>query len=322
MRQTFYREAEQLVNKRWISTREFDRSSPGDPCSHTACAGLTHSGVVASNTRLFADRAARRGNARERMLRGSGWGASGYAGSCVAQRPRETGPVATAKRAWPGLVPAAARLLRRVRAARGFVGNKENHGYQTHFSALRGQTQADARVPGPDEVTRRPRGIERTARQGTQAPGSLTEGRPTAAFAFSRAHRLQSEAEFAAVARAGPDSIRLSQRWFVLMAMPVALAEVTAAAPRVRFGLTVGKKMARRAVDRMLVKRILREAARHAGPDISAVSKSGLDIVLRLKAPLPVRDTTTRSALKRTLREDADALLRRLRERLAAAAPQ
>ena len=68
----------------------------------------------------------------------------------------------------------------------------------------------------------------------------LPEGRPTAAFAFSRAHRLQSEAEFAAVARAGPDSIRLSQRWFVLMAMPVALAEVTAAAPRVRVGGHLG----------------------------------------------------------------------------------
>lgn len=152
----------------------------------------------------------------------------------------------------------------------------------------------------------------------------LPEGRPTAAFAFSRAHRLQSEAEFAAVARSGPDSIRLSQRWFVLMAKPVSSTDVaTAAAPaaaRVRFGLTVGKKMARRSVDRVLVKRILREAARHAAPDIATAAPSGFDIVLRLKAPLPAREATTRTALKRDLRADADTLLRRFRERLAAGA--
>lgn len=110
------------------------------------------------------------------------------------------------------------------------------------------------------------------------------------------------------------------------MAKPVAPVEVTAAAPRVRFGLTVGKKMARRSVDRVLVKRILREAARHAGPVLSAAlstaSVSSLDVVLRLKAPLPARETSPRGALKRALREDADALLRRFHERLSAARPQ
>jgi ribonuclease P protein component len=116
--------------------------------------------------------------------------------------------------------------------------------------------------------------------------------------------------------------IRLSQRWFVLMAKPVVPSEQSPTAPRVRFGLTVGKKMARRSVDRMLVKRILREAARHSGPEISAASPSGLDIVLRLKAPLPPRESTTRVALKRALRDDAETLLHRFRERLSAGSPQ
>jgi ribonuclease P protein component len=196
----------------------------------------------------------------------------------------------------------------------------ENHGNQTHFPALRGQAPAHARLSGPHEITRRPRRAECAPRQGTQAPRDLSEGRHTAGYAFSRAQRLQSEAEFAAVAQAGPDSIRLSQRWFVLMAKPAASTE-TATAPaarRVRFGLTVGKRLARRSVDRVLIKRILREAARHSVPRLAAVAATDLDIVLRLKAPLPPRETTPRGQLKRALRADADSVLRRLYDKLAA----
>jgi RNase P protein component len=91
----------------------------------------------------------------------------------------------------------------------------------------------------------------------------------------------------------------------------------TSATPRVRFGLTVGKRLARRAVDRVLVKRILREAARHSAPQLAARAQRDLDVVLRLKAPLPERATITRTQLKRALREDADAVLRRLSDRLA-----
>ncbi len=109
------------------------------------------------------------------------------------------------------------------------------------------------------------------------------------------------------------------------MAKPVSSSDVatvaTPAPARVRFGLTVGKKMARRSVDRVLVKRILREAARHAAPEITAAASTGFDVVLRLKAPLPARETTSRTVLKRDLRADADTLLRRFRERLAAGAP-
>jgi ribonuclease P protein component len=194
-----------------------------------------------------------------------------------------------------------------------------NHGYQTHLSAFRGEAQAHAWIPGPDEIAWGARSAERAPRQGTQAPGDLNEGRPTARYAFPRARRLQSEAEFAAVAQAGPDSIRLSQRWFVLMAKRVMPTEgSTTAARRVRFGLTVGKRLARRSVDRVLIKRILREAARHMAPRLTEVATVDYDVVLRLKAPLPERSTISRGQLKRALREDADAVLRRFGDRLAA----
>jgi ribonuclease P protein component len=195
----------------------------------------------------------------------------------------------------------------------------KNHVYQTHFSALRGQAQAHARVPRSHEITRRPRRAQCTPRQGPQAPRGLNQGRPTVAYAFSRAYRLQSEAEFAAVAQAGPDSIRLSQRWFVLIAKPIVSGAGGAVAGprRVRFGLTVGKRLARRAVDRVLIKRILREAARHSVPHLAAIAHADIDILLRLKAPPPPQDSTPRGQAKRALREDVDALLRRLQERLA-----
>jgi ribonuclease P protein component len=208
-------------------------------------------------------------------------------------------------------------LLAACQPRAGSLGTTD-HVYQTHLSALRGQAQAHARLPGPHEIARRPRRAERAAGEGTQATGGLSGARPTAAYAFSRAHRLQSEAEFAAVAQAGPDSIRLSQRWFLLIAKPVAPIDAAAPTRRVRFGLTVGKRLARRSVDRVLVKRILREAARHSAPQLSAVAPFDFDIVLRLKTPPPARATATRRQLKRALRDDADAVLRRLADRFVA----
>jgi ribonuclease P protein component len=212
----------------------------------------------------------------------------------------------------------ATRLLRVVS-----LGNND-HVYQTHLSALCGQAQAHARISGPHAIARRARRAERAPRQGSQATGDLSEGRLTAAYVFSRAHRLQSEAEFAAVAQAGPNSIRLSQRWFVLTARPIEVPSPDVPSPesgrtparRVRFGLTVGKRLARRSVDRVLVKRILREAARHSAPDLEALARMPFDVVLRLKAPLPAQDALPRGQLKRALRADADMLLRRFRERL------
>jgi RNase P protein component len=87
----------------------------------------------------------------------------------------------------------------------------------------------------------------------------------------------------------------------------------SATAPSVRFGITVGKRNARRAVERSLVKRVLREAARQAASalDLAAGSRR-VDVVIRLKAPLPLADELPRSQLKRVLRAEADALLAQL----------
>jgi len=100
--------------------------------------------------------------------------------------------------------------------------------------------------------------------------------------------------------------------------VPPSAAADAQAARRVRFGLTVGKRLARRAVDRVLIKRILREAARHSAPRLEELASADLDIVLRLKAPLPARETMPRTQLKRALRADADAVLRRLCDRITA----
>lgn len=102
----------------------------------------------------------------------------------------------------------------------------------------------------------------------------------------------------------------------MLTAKPVPISDTDVpAASRVRFGLTVGKRLARRAVDRALVKRVLREAARHAAPRLECAAAADLGVHVRLKVPLPARETLARGPLKRALREDADALLQRLVER-------
>lgn len=82
---------------------------------------------------------------------------------------------------------------------------------------------------------------------------------------------------------------------------------------RSRFGITVGKRNARRAVDRTLVKRVLREAARHAAPALDAAAGSDrVDVVLRLKAPLPPPRELPRPQLARLVRAEADQLLAQL----------
>ncbi len=86
----------------------------------------------------------------------------------------------------------------------------------------------------------------------------------------------------------------------------------------------MGKRNAARSIDRSLIKRILREAARHAAPALdraAAVQDVQLDVVLRLKAPVPKPAALARTQLKRELRAEADALLARLTESLQSVAP-
>lgn len=91
-----------------------------------------------------------------------------------------------------------------------------------------------------------------------------------------------------------------------------------AAACSVRFGITVSRQQARRAVTRNTVRRVLREAARHAQEDLLAAAQHcRLDVVLRLKAPLPQAPVATWAELKAELRREADSLLAQLRRQLS-----
>lgn len=105
-------------------------------------------------------------------------------------------------------------------------------------------------------------------------------------------------------------------RYFSLQAMCTEVPE------RLRFGITVGKRNAPRSVDRALIKRILREAARHQAPNLLPLLReagSGLDVSLRLKEPLHriAGFDAGVTALKKALHEDANLLMQDLSRRSA-----
>ena len=99
-------------------------------------------------------------------------------------------------------------------------------------------------------------------------------------------------------------------------------AELTGAAVgTVRFGVTVGKRNARRSVDRVLVKRIVREACRHhaeAFEGCAAQASVRIDIALRLKSPLVDAQGAPLAmrAWRRQVRADADDLLQEMLTRM------
>jgi RNase P protein component len=105
----------------------------------------------------------------------------------------------------------------------------------------------------------------------------------------------------------------------VTEADPSAVPAPVMSVPVTRFGFTVGKRNARLSVDRNLVRRVLREAARHAAPALDqAAGPDQLDIVLRLKSTLPPKGSDARARLRADLRNEADSLLAQLTHRLAA----
>ena len=112
----------------------------------------------------------------------------------------------------------------------------------------------------------------------------------TAGFGFGSSLRLHKTDEYSSVF-----AFRrvLRGRWFNLHYCPNTLGHA-------RIGLVVAKKLARRAVQRNLVKRIGRDVFRHAQAGLPAH-----DLVLRLSAKL---DTVTR----RMMRDDMISLLGRL----------
>lgn len=113
-------------------------------------------------------------------------------------------------------------------------------------------------------------------------------------------------------------SLRAARHWLSMTAAWCPSETAT-----VRFGTTVGKRNARRAVDRALVKRILREAGRRAAPALERTCASRglrLDVAFRLKAPRdrdPAGAPASLTVWRRALRDEANALLDRLGRHLA-----
>ena len=90
----------------------------------------------------------------------------------------------------------------------------------------------------------------------------------------------------------------------------------------VRFGVTVGKRNARRSVDRALIKRIVREACRHyaaAFDGCAAQASARIDVALRLKSPLVDAHGAPLAmrVWRRQVRADADDLLQQVLTRIS-----
>lgn len=130
---------------------------------------------------------------------------------------------------------------------------------------------------------------------------------------FSDAFRLQTAAEFSRVFAARS---KLRGKYFDLhyLACDPQVAVNTRFA---RLGLVIAKKLARRAVQRNLLKRLARESFRHAcsrGRD----HLPPYDLVLRLARPpgnLQGSETETRAGMRQLWRADIDRLLERFMER-------
>jgi ribonuclease P protein component len=140
---------------------------------------------------------------------------------------------------------------------------------------------------------------------------------------YPAARRLRDSTTFTALLRPatgdGGRFWRAGRRWLSLTARLRPTPSSSAPSCRSRYGVTVGKRNAARAIDRSLVKRVLREAARRAAVAIDAGAAAAalqLDVVLRLKAPMPATDALERSRFRRELRAEADALLGQLARHL------
>lgn len=130
---------------------------------------------------------------------------------------------------------------------------------------------------------------------------------------FPAARRLLRPEEFAAVI-SDAKALRASRRW---LSIAGSVRQRTRDRGAVRFGFTASTRHAPRAVDRNLVRRVLRESARRHLRDLDAATGSqGVDVVLRLKAPAREAAGLSRQAWKAALRAEAESLLGQLARQL------
>src|SRR5690554_6895911 len=99
---------------------------------------------------------------------------------------------------------------------------------------------------------------------------------------FPRSHRLLHPAEFKPLF--DNPQWRASSQHFLLLVSENRLAAA-------RLGIVIGKRRVKRAVDRNLLRRLMRESFRHLGPELA-----GLDIVILVRANLNNPDKVTINA--------------------------
>lgn len=132
-------------------------------------------------------------------------------------------------------------------------------------------------------------------------------GSPAENYGFPRSSRLIKSSDFGVILRTrNAQSFRVHSAYFTAGCLENSEPH------RVRVGITVGKRNAPLSVDRAIVKRTLREAARLRLPELREILASrnlGLDVSLRLKTELCSLGASSRSSLKEKLRADAAVLL-------------
>lgn len=99
---------------------------------------------------------------------------------------------------------------------------------------------------------------------------------------FPRSHRLLRPAEFKPLF--DNPQWRASSQHFLLLVSENRLAAA-------RLGIVIGKRRVKRAVDRNLLRRLMRESFRHLGPELV-----GLDIVILVRANMDHPDKSAVTA--------------------------
>ena len=179
--------------------------------------------------------------------------------------------------------------------------------HEAHIPAWGPQEGPHSRFPRPHGHGRRPEGPFCASRQGPQAPhpltGSLTDsdaesGVAMPAAKFPRSARLLSKAGF-------DSAFGGVRRHSDLFTAHVRINS----GERARLGLAIGRRVSKRAVDRNLLKRLVREAFRQI-----AASLPVCDLVVTAKPGAA-------SATRAELRGDLDRLFRRVAALKPAVAP-
>lgn len=118
--------------------------------------------------------------------------------------------------------------------------------------------------------------------------------RLVSAHAFPKAARLTKTDEFSSVFALRP---KRRSTHFVLYVRENGLAEA-------RLGIVVGKKFAKRAAERNLVKRMVREHFRQRRDELA-----GRDVLFRLQSKFPRAEFTSRSAVRRICHTELTSLM-------------